>query len=97
MRCVDSAGPRDGPSLYGPNKILAVDDSPTYLQALIEALRQESYDVIAATSGAEALELMTVQPVDCVLLDLVMPGLAGTRRAGASKRRRPGVEFPSSC
>ncbi len=30
-----------------------------------------------ARSGEEALELLAVQPVDCILLDLLMPGLGG--------------------
>ena len=58
-------------------KILAVDDSETYLQALADALPQDSYDVVLARSGEEALELLAVQPVDCILLDLMMPGLGG--------------------
>jgi light-regulated signal transduction histidine kinase (bacteriophytochrome)/CheY-like chemotaxis protein len=33
--------------------------------------------VIPARSGEEALELLSVQSVDCILLDLVMPGLSG--------------------
>src|SRR5690606_31385705 len=65
-------------SLLGPKKILAVDDSPTYLHELAAALRGEEYDVIVARSGEAALELLEVQPVDCVLLDLAMPGLGGT-------------------
>ncbi len=78
LRSADERPLREpGRSLYGPNKILAVDDSPTYLQALIEALNEEAYDVIPAGSGDEALQLLAVQPVDCVLLDLVMPGLGG--------------------
>jgi DNA-binding response OmpR family regulator len=64
-------------SLLGPKKILAVDDSETYLQALADALPQDSYDVVLARSGEEALELLAVQPVDCILLDLMMPGLGG--------------------
>jgi two-component system NtrC family sensor kinase len=64
-------------SLLGPKKILAVDDSLTYLQEVAEQLRQEGYDVIPARSGEEALELLLIQPVDCILLDLVMPGLSG--------------------
>ncbi|HEY0873541.1 MAG TPA: response regulator [Vicinamibacterales bacterium] len=64
-------------SLLGPKKILAVDDSATYLHELAEALRGEGYDVVLARSGEEALELLAVQPVDCILLDLVMPGLDG--------------------
>jgi two-component system NtrC family sensor kinase len=71
------AGDQDTASLLGPKKILAVDDSETYLQSLAEALRQDSYDVVLARTGEEALELLTVQPVDCILLDLMMPGVGG--------------------
>ncbi|MEW6776793.1 MAG: response regulator [Bdellovibrionota bacterium] len=64
-------------SLLGPKKILAVDDSLTYLHELTDALRGEGYDVAMAKSGEEALELLAVQAVDCILLDLLMPGLSG--------------------
>jgi two-component system NtrC family sensor kinase len=64
-------------SLLGPKKILTVDDSLTYLHEVAVQLRQEGYDVIPARSGEEALELLSVQSVDCILLDLVMPGLSG--------------------
>jgi two-component system NtrC family sensor kinase len=67
----------DTASLLGPKKILAVDDSMTYLQELADALRGEGYDVILAHSGEEAIELLAVQSVDCILLDLLMPGLGG--------------------
>ncbi|HVZ13941.1 MAG TPA: response regulator [Bauldia sp.] len=65
-------------TLLGPHKILAVDDSITYLNVLTEALRGEGYDVVTAHSGEEALELLAVQSVGCILLDLIMPGLGGT-------------------
>jgi two-component system, NtrC family, sensor kinase len=64
-------------SLLSPKKILAVDDSLTYLQELAATLREEGYDVALARSGDEAIELLAVQPMDCILLDLVMPGLSG--------------------
>lgn len=64
-------------SLLGPKKILAVDDSETYLQRLGEVLRADGYEVVLARSGEEALQLLAVQPVDCVLLDLLMPGIGG--------------------
>jgi two-component system NtrC family sensor kinase len=64
-------------SLLGPRKILAVDDSVTYLQGLADALRDEGYDMVLARSGEEALELLAVESVDCILLDLVMVGLDG--------------------
>lgn len=64
-------------SLAGPKKILAVDDSETFLQSLGAALRADGYEVVLARSGEEALALLAVQPVDCVLLDLLMPGIGG--------------------
>lgn len=64
-------------SLASPKKILAVDDSTTYLQELADTLREDGYDVVLARSGEEALALLAIQPVDCILLDLLMPGLDG--------------------
>lgn len=73
----DQSARAAGASLQGPKKILTVDDSETYLQHLAEALRSEGYEVILARSGEEALALLAVQPVDCMLLDLLMPGIGG--------------------
>jgi DNA-binding response OmpR family regulator len=64
-------------SLMAPKKVLTVDDSETYLQGLAEALRGDGYEVVLARSGEEALELLAIQPVDCILLDLLMPGIGG--------------------
>jgi DNA-binding response OmpR family regulator len=65
------------PSLLSPKRILVVDDSPSYLAEVAEQLRQESYDVVCAASGQEALDLLGAQSVDSILLDLNMPGLSG--------------------
>ena len=67
----------DTASLLGPMRILAVDDSATYLHELSAILREEGYDVVLARSGEDAIEMLAVQPVDCILLDLLMPGLDG--------------------
>ncbi|HEY3175260.1 MAG TPA: response regulator [Candidatus Polarisedimenticolia bacterium] len=64
-------------SLVGPQRILAVDDSMTYLNELAEMLREEGYEVVTAGSGEEAIELLGAQGVDGILLDLMMPGLSG--------------------
>jgi len=88
LRNVGGGGPSGyTASLLDPKKILAVDDSVTYLHELGDILRGEGYDVILAHSGEEALEMIAVQPVDCILLDRLMPGLSGTetcRRIKAS-------------
>jgi DNA-binding response OmpR family regulator len=77
LRSSSATGEERTASVLAPKRILAVDDSVTYLQELGSVLRQEGYDVVLAHSGEEALELLSVQPVDCVLLDVVMPGLSG--------------------
>lgn len=64
-------------SLLDPKRILAVDDSSTYLNELSSVLRDEGYEVVAARSGQEALDWLAAQSVDCILLDLVMPDLDG--------------------
>jgi DNA-binding response OmpR family regulator len=64
-------------SLQAPKKVLTVDDSETYLQELAGVLRGDGYEVALARCGEEALELLAVQPVDCILLDVVMPGIGG--------------------
>lgn len=92
----DSVVPTAGESIFGPKKVLAVDDSPTYLNELAEQLRSAGNDVILARSGEEALELLPAAAVDCILLDLVMPGLSGVEtcrqiKASPQWRRTPVV------
>jgi PAS domain S-box-containing protein len=90
-----SAGPRAATtSIFGPKKLLAVDDSPTFLQELASALRGDGYDVALARSGEEALELLTVQPVEAILLDLVMPGISGHETCRRIKRSPAWRDIP---
>ncbi len=78
LRSVETAATDERPpSLLSPKKILTVDDSPTYLNELADTLREQGYEVVLAYSGEGALELLAVQRVDCILLDLLMPGLGG--------------------
>jgi len=64
-------------SLLDPKRVLAVDDSGTYLNELANVLRAEGFEVVAARSGAAALEMLAAQSIDCILLDLIMPELDG--------------------
>ena len=58
-------------------RILLVADEPGMLRYIRTLLEVEDYKVETASTGEEALELLSVQSVDCILLDLVMPGLSG--------------------
>ena len=77
LRSATASLPEQGASLLGPKRLLLVDDSPNVLAELGASLRDDGFDVIPAHSGEQALELLTVQTVDAVLLDVQMPGMGG--------------------
>lgn len=58
-------------------KILVVDDTPHNIRLLEAVLAPRGYSVIPATSGAEALSLVSSQRPDLILLDILMPGMDG--------------------
>jgi CheY-like chemotaxis protein len=57
--------------------ILIVDDDPIIRDVLVEALQDEGYDVISCRDGQEALEVVSEQAPDLILLDLMMPRVDG--------------------
>lgn len=58
-------------------RVLVVDDIPVNVILLAERLKLASYQVVTATSGAEALKIIRQSPPDIVLLDVMMPGMSG--------------------
>ncbi|HEX2573611.1 MAG TPA: response regulator, partial [Polyangia bacterium] len=57
-------------------RVLLVDDDDAVVDSLTLAL-EDSYEVLAARNGREALEVLEGEGVDAVLLDLMMPVLDG--------------------
>jgi class 3 adenylate cyclase/CheY-like chemotaxis protein len=57
--------------------VLAVDDQPANLRLLNAVLSPNGYRVITASSGEQALELLSSSGIDLVLLDIVMPRMDG--------------------
>jgi len=70
-------------------RVLIADDEPRYLRLLDANLRTEGYEVITAHDGQQAIEIFSSQPIDLILLDIMMPRLDGF---GACQRIR---EFSS--
>ena len=65
---------------------IAVIDDDIYIGDMLEkALSQEGYQVLRAYSGTEALLLFEHRKPDLVLLDLMLPGLAGEQVLGHLK------------
>ncbi len=60
-----------------PARILVVDDLPASVKVLEAKLTSEYYEVLTATDGATALEIVRERDPDLVLLDVMMPGMDG--------------------
>jgi len=59
-------------------RLLLVDDEPRLLSSLYELLRvQDSYQLVTASNGAEALAHLSRQQFDLLLLDLRLPDMSG--------------------
>jgi CheY-like chemotaxis protein len=63
--------------MNSPPRILIVDDTPENVLLLSDLLASKGYAVVTAASGAKALAQIGSEPVDLVLLDVVMPGMDG--------------------
>ena len=60
-----------------PPKILVVDDVPENVRLLEAVLVPRGYEVVTASNGLAALELVEAEEPDLILLDVMMPGLDG--------------------
>ena len=59
------------------SRILVVDDDPMILKLFSTALAREGYAVSVAKTGQEALDQMTANPVEILLLDINLPDISG--------------------
>ncbi len=57
--------------------VLVVDDDPDIVALMRDFLEAEGYAVLTAGDGAAALDLLDRETIDCVLLDVMMPGQSG--------------------
>ncbi len=65
------------------SRILVVDDEPEIRRFLRASLRAQQYEVLEASNGTQALEVMTQHQPDLMILDLGLPDIDGvevTRR-----------------
>ena len=58
-------------------KILVVDDNVDTRDNIKEILEDEGYDVTTASNGVDAVSLINNNPVDCLVLDMRLPGKDG--------------------
>ena len=75
--------------------ILVVDDLEMVLEVVVEVLTHAHFNVLKASSGAEALKLAADYPgrIDLLLSDVKMPGMSGPSLGTALKLARPDLHI----
>ena len=71
--------------------ILVVDDQPQNIELLEAYLVPQGYEIVKAANGEEALEKLSGNQIDLILLDVMMPGMDGfevTRRVRQDNTHR---------
>ena len=75
--------------------VLIVDDEFAFVETLVKRLAKRDLRVVAAHSGAEALEKLEASgptKIDVVILDVKMPGLDGLETLARIKEQHPLIE-----
>src|SRR5581483_1360787 len=75
-------------------KILIIDDSSTTRFYMASALQKAGYHVVAVSDGAEGFSLVLHEQPDCLIVDIVLPGMGGFEicrrlRSRAASRNLP--------
>ncbi len=73
------------------SRILIVDDEPDVHYSFRRLLANQELEILSASSGEEALELLEKRKVDLVLMDVRMGGLSGLETLQRVKERHPKV------
>ena len=65
--------------------VMVVDDNSEILKYIGDSLA-EKYNVLLAANGAKAIELLSTEPIDLILTDVMMPDVDGVQLCRAVKR-----------
>ena len=70
-------------------KVLLVDDEKDFLDIMAERMAARGMDVTTTGSAEEALEMVTAESYDAVIMDLMMPHMDGLKALKLFKKLRP--------
>lgn len=73
-------------------KVLIVDDQNGIRVLLMEVFGNEGYQTFQASNGKLALEIVSTEPPDLVLLDMKIPGMDGLEILKHIKSINPGIK-----
>lgn len=70
-------------------QILFLEDEPTIREVLTEYMKMQSYDVVCAGDGEEALGMLKAQQFDMAVLDIMVPKVSGLEVLAYIKENKP--------
>ncbi len=74
--------------------ILIADDSPTIRKFVSFTLKAKGFEVVAASDGMEAIELLPMNDVDLIITDLNMPNMDGFELIKAVRENEANKHIP---
>ncbi|NJN85256.1 MAG: hybrid sensor histidine kinase/response regulator [Leptolyngbyaceae cyanobacterium SL_7_1] len=83
-----------GEAADGTGTVLLVDDNPTNLGLLFDALKDSGFKLLAAEDGEAALAQVSYFKPDIILLDVMMPGLDGFETCQRLKQNPQTQDIP---
>jgi DNA-binding response OmpR family regulator len=81
----------------GAHKVLIVDDEPDVVSLIERTLSSDGFRVVKAYDGIGALDLISTEKPDLVLLDLMMPMMSGYEVCKQIKSNPQTAEIPVVC
>jgi DNA-binding response OmpR family regulator len=60
-------------------RILIIEDNPMVVKSLEFKLSRDGYEIIVATDGRQAMEIIESEEFDLVITDLMLPFITGTQ------------------
>ncbi len=88
--------PPEPPATPAPTvaRILIVDDQPDNIEVLARRLRSRRFEVVSATNGMDGGRIALTEPVDVILLDVMMPRMSGLDVVREIRRAKTSAQLP---
>lgn len=74
--------------------IAIIDDEESVRKALVRLLRSAGFQATALASGQAFLQAVETMSVDCLILDLQMPGMSGLDLLHVLRTEHPDLHIP---
>jgi len=81
--------------LTGAGRVLLVEDEDAVRSFAVEALKRQGYEVLEASSGAEAIDMVKEadKPIDIVISDVIMPEMDGPSMYKELRKTNPKLKI----